>query len=393
GGGLALRTLLRRRRPQLDPDHSRHNPVGAEERAPGDPLRWHTDSRLLLRGGRRRRVHAACAGAARAARVARRGVQLLQRTAGRRAHAHEEDSRAHEVAARARRARRGPQRDPAPVAQRGEGTPRARLGTAVHARRRTRAHDRLVQRLLLTGVLDQDLEAVLDRTRSIWTELDGARLLLTGATGFVGTHMLESVRHARARTGADVRVVAPARNPESLRARLPWTKNASWLEVVQGDIHRFALPPGAIDLAIHSANTASPGEIADDPKGISRMVVEGSARVYALASAGGARRMLQLSSGSVCGAHFTPSKPITEDDSGEPQFLGDGPADRLARAKREAEQALLLAAGQPGAPVIVFARGFALCGPWLPLDSAFAFGNFLGAAMRGRPVIVNGDGT
>jgi UDP-glucuronate decarboxylase len=251
----------------------------------------------------------------------------------------------------------------------------------------------VVQGILLTGVLDQDLEAVLDRTRSIWTELDGARLLLTGATGFVGTHMLESVRHARARTGADVRVVAPARNPESLRARLPWTKNASWLEVVQGDIHRFALPPGAIDLAIHSANTASPGEIADDPKGISRMVVEGSARVYALASAGGARRMLQLSSGSVCGAHFTPSKPITEDDSGEPQFLGDGPADRLARAKREAEQALLLAAGQPGAPVIVFARGFALCGPWLPLDSAFAFGNFLGAAMRGRPVIVNGDGT
>lgn len=215
--------------------------------------------------------------------------------------------------------------------------------------------------------------------------------MLTGATGFVGTHMLESVRHARSRTGVDVRVVAPARNPASLRARLPWTKDAPWLEVIPGDIHHFAMPPGAIDLAIHAANTASPGEIADDPNGIARMVVEGSTRVFAAGAAGGARRVLQLSSGSVCGAHFAPSKPIAEDDPGEPQ--GDGPADRLARAKREAEQALLVAAGQPDAPAIVFARGFALCGPWLPLDSAFAFGNFLGAAMRGGPVIVSGDGT
>jgi nucleoside-diphosphate-sugar epimerase len=244
---------------------------------------------------------------------------------------------------------------------------------------------------LLTGILDGDLDAVLDRTRSLWTELDGSRLLLTGATGFVGTHMLESVRHARARTGADVRVVAPARNPARLHERLPWTRGAAWLEVPAGEIRRFAPPTGAIDLAIHAANTASPREIADGPAEVARMVIEGSTRVLALAAAGGARRMLQLSSGSVYGEHLTPSVPIVEDDLGEPR--GDGPADRLALAKRAAEKALLAAAGLPGAPAVVLARGFALCGPWLPLDSAFAFGNFLGAAMRGEPVVVTGDGT
>ena len=243
----------------------------------------------------------------------------------------------------------------------------------------------------MPGILDQDLDAVLDRTRSLWAELSGSRLLLTGATGFVGTHMLESVRHARERIGADLRVVAPARNPGALRARLPWTKDAAWLELVQGDVHRFVPPAGAIDFAIHSANTASPKEIADDPSAVARMVVDGSSRVYALAAAAGARRVLQLSSGSVCGAHFTPSKPISEDDPGAPE--GKSPADRLARAKRDAESAMLAAAAKPNAPAIVFARGFALCGPWLPLDSAFAFGNFLGAAMRGGPVVVSGDGT
>lgn len=242
-----------------------------------------------------------------------------------------------------------------------------------------------------SGILAQDLDAALDRTRGLWQEMDGSRLLLTGATGFIGTHMLESVRHARERTGVDVRVVAPARAPERLRERLPWTANAAWLEVIAGDINQFEPPPGRIDFAIHSANTASPGEINDDPAGIAQMVVGGSSRVYALAAAAGARRVLQLSSGSVSGAHYTPAKPILEDDPGE--FSGDSPAERLARAKRDAERALLAAEQQPGAPTVVFARGFALCGPWLPLDSAFAFGNFLGAAMRGEPIIVSGDGT
>lgn len=221
--------------------------------------------------------------------------------------------------------------------------------------------------------------------------MSGSRLLLTGATGFVGTHLLESVRHARDRTGADIRVIAPARHPGRLHARLPWTKDAAWLHVVQGDIRWFAMPPGAIDFAVHAANTASPAEIADDTAAIVRMVVEGSSRVYGLAAAAGARRVLQVSSGSVCGPHFAPSPPIVEDDPGVPER--NTPAGALACAKRDAERALLAASREAHAPAVVFARGFALCGPWLPLDSAFAFGNFLGAAMRGEPVIVSGDGT
>ena len=221
--------------------------------------------------------------------------------------------------------------------------------------------------------------------------MHGSRLLLTGATGFVGTHLLESIRHARVRTGADVRVVAPVRVPGRLHARLPWTKDAPWLEVVQGDVRWFAMPPGAIDLAIHAANTASPSEIDADADGIARMVIEGSVRTHALAAAAGARRMLQLSSGSVHGSHFTPSAPIAENDPGEPR--GNSPAERLARGKRDAEQSLLDVSGESNGPAVVFARGFALAGPWLPLDAAFAFGNFIGAAMRGEPVVVSGDGT
>ncbi len=205
--------------------------------------------------------------------------------------------------------------------------------------------------------------------------------------------MLESVRHARARTGTDVRVVALVRDPARLETRLPWMIDVPWITTLQGDVRTFELKNakgGEIDFAIHSANTASPTEIADDPWDISKMVVEGSKRVRTIAGAAGAKRMLQLSSGSVSGAHFTPSPRITEDDPGVVQ--GESPPEQLARAKRDAEEALL-AASRNSEPAMVFARGFALCGPWLPLDSAFAFGNFLGAAMRGDAIHMSGDGT
>lgn len=242
----------------------------------------------------------------------------------------------------------------------------------------------------MPGILEQDLDAALARTRDLWTELSGARLLLTGSTGFVGTLLLESVAHARARIGADLRVVALARDPDRLRARLPWTGTASWIDVVRGDTRTFTLPAGTLDLAVHAANTGSPAEIAADPAGVSRMVVDGSLHVRDIAAAAGAPRMLQMSSGSVYGAHFVPAAPIAEDDPGTPD-ASDG-AGRLAFAKRDAEDRLLVSSS-PAAPAIMIARGFALCGPWLPLDYSFAFGNFVGAALRGEPIRVTGDGT
>ncbi|HVT41058.1 MAG TPA: NAD(P)-dependent oxidoreductase [Gemmatimonadaceae bacterium] len=243
---------------------------------------------------------------------------------------------------------------------------------------------------MIPGILQQDLDAALERSRDLFVELSGARLLITGSTGMVGTLMLESVAHARARTGADIRVAALARDARRLHQRLPWIKDARWIEVAEGDVRSFVPISGAFDLVVHAANTASPAEISADPDGIARVVVEGSRHVHDIAAAAGARRFLQLSSGSVSGSHFTPAPLIDEDDPGTPE--GGSDADRLARAKAVAERELLSASGRR-APAVVFARGFALAGPWLPLDSDFAFGNFVGAALAGRSIRVNGDGT
>ncbi len=239
----------------------------------------------------------------------------------------------------------------------------------------------------MSDVLSGDLDAAFERTRQVWAELDGSRILITGATGFVGTHLLESVAHARRRGGIDTRVVALVRNPTVLHERLPWTSQADWLELITGDVTEFLAPSGSLDLIVHAANTATASLVRADATAVARTVVEGSRHVAAVGASAGARRILQLSSGSVSGSHFTPAAPISEHDPGEP--LGDAAATVLARAKREADLELCARAAPPAA---VIARGFAFCGPWLPLDHDFAFGNFLRDGLAGQSIRVAGDG-
>jgi nucleoside-diphosphate-sugar epimerase len=63
-----------------------------------------------------------------------------------------------------------------------------------------------------------------------------------------------------------------------------------------------------------------------------------------------------------------------------------------AEAKRQCEALCTSFACEHGFEAKI-ARGFAFLGPYLPLDTHLAAGNFLRDALRGGPVIVQGDGT
>jgi dTDP-glucose 4,6-dehydratase len=118
--------------------------------------------------------------------------------------------------------------------------------------------------------------------------------------------------------------------------------------------------------------------------------VDGTRRVLDFAASSGARQLLLTSSGAVYG----PQPPDCERLS-ENQTIAPSPENvdtAYGQGKRAAEFLCCAAHAETGLEAKI-ARCFAFVGPYLPLDSGFAIGNFIRDALDGDVIAVTGDGT
>jgi dTDP-glucose 4,6-dehydratase len=234
-----------------------------------------------------------------------------------------------------------------------------------------------------------DLDRALARTPALREALRGARLLLTGGTGFYGGWLLETLIAAVDR-GLDARVTVLTRDPAAfLRAR-PRLAGHPAVTLLPGDVLTLEPPVDRFTHVIHAATAASARLNAEQPGLMFDTIVEGTRRALAAARATGARRFLLASSGAVYGRQPPALSHVAEDFDGAPPGAATGSA--YGDGKRAAE-ALCLEAAVVGDLEPVIARGFAFSGPYLPLDAHFAIGNFVRDALAGGPIRVGGDGT
>lgn len=238
-------------------------------------------------------------------------------------------------------------------------------------------------------IVAEDVARLLGRSYGLWDELRGARLFVTGGTGFFGSWLVDALVAADAAFGLGLRVTVLSRDPDRFAARHPRSARASSVRLVAGDVRDFAFPSGPFTHVIHAATEASARLERDDPRTMEAVCREGTRRALAMASACGAGRFLFTSSGAVYARRIPASGRCSEEMSTTP---GPGePSGAYATGKRGAEE-LCLNAASLGAGVTI-ARCFAFVGPRLPLDAHFAIGNFIRDAIDGGPIVVRGDGT
>jgi dTDP-glucose 4,6-dehydratase len=241
-------------------------------------------------------------------------------------------------------------------------------------------------------IIAEDVATVLARTQALWTDLKGASVFITGATGFFGIWLLETLLAANRECSLGMRVVALSRNPASFSERTRHLADDPAVTWASGDVRDFAFPAGPITHFIHAATESTSNQNASDPQGMFDVCVAGTRRVLALAREKRVNRMLFTSSGAVYGRQPPELSHVPEDFTGGPDPLDRRNA--YAEGKRAAEFLCGLAATDPAAPLpVTIARCFAFVGPHLPLDVHFAIGNFLRDALAGGPIQVHGDGT
>ena len=233
-----------------------------------------------------------------------------------------------------------------------------------------------------------DLDHVL--AYALMKELRGARLFLTGGTGFFGRWLLESLCHANARLGLDVRIVVLSRDPNTFRIAAPHLAGNPALSFVAGDVRDFAFPDGAFSHVLHAATEASATLNAQAPLQMFDVCAAGTRRALDFCVESGAKKFLLASSGAVYGMQPPEISHLPEEYRGAPD--PQSPASAYGEGKRVSE---FLGASYARLHdlEVVSARAWAFVGPGLPLDAHFAIGNFLRDALRGGPLRISGDGT
>ncbi len=238
--------------------------------------------------------------------------------------------------------------------------------------------------------LERDLDDVLEGTEGIWDNLRGARIFITGGTGFIGSWLLEALRHADLRLGLGLRAVVLTRRPAAFARKAPHLAGYSGFTFVVGDVIDFPFPDGAFSHLIHAATEASADLNQNNPRRMFDTVVAGTRQALDFAVEKEVVRTLYLSSGAVYGQQPWEMVRVSENWLGAPDPTD--PRNAYAEGKRAAEMLCAIYAKQSGTQISI-ARIFALLGPHFPLEIHFAAGNFIRDALAGRPVVIHGNGT
>jgi nucleoside-diphosphate-sugar epimerase len=232
--------------------------------------------------------------------------------------------------------------------------------------------------------LGQDLDHILTETTALWAELRGQRIFITGGTGFFGCWLLESFAWANDKFDLKAQAVVLSRDPRRFARKAPHLANHPAISLYPGDVSSFEYPIGTFAHVIHAAVDYSA------PLELFLNGIEGTRRTLEFALESRAQRYLLASSGAIYGRQPTEIPQLEEEHAGGPDPTQLRSA--YGEGKRVSEF-LCTAYHEKHGLQATIARGFAFVGPYLPLDQGSAIGNFIGDAISGNPIKVNGDGT
>ena len=219
--------------------------------------------------------------------------------------------------------------------------------------------------------------------------LSGARIIISGASGFIGNWISELLFQINVENQLDFEVVLLTRDEGKLRKKFSGNipKNFSILNL---DISKMSQPIGFASHVIHAATPTfqGAGKITD----VEEASLKGAENLLNSISLGLQKPVfLNLSSGAVYGLNFLSNGAIPlKQPVREPAPIQDF-ADQYASSKIKTEK-FINDMTDMGLVVGCNPRLFAFFGPLLPIDQKYAIGNFMNCVRNSESIKLNTQG-
>ena len=213
--------------------------------------------------------------------------------------------------------------------------------------------------------------------------LQGSRIMVTGATGMLGSCLVDLLRHM-----GNVRVIALGRNETSAEERFgPSADDYTFYP------HDVCLPlkevQEPVDYIIHAASPANPVSYTQAPTGTLLANIQGAKNLLDYGLSHGMKRFLFISSGEVYGQPNENMDDFTEDYCG-PLDLSS-PRTCYPEGKRSAEVLCQSYISQYGVDAVIV-RPCHLFGPTMTRKDSRAVSEFLRNAADGRDIVMKSAG-
>ncbi len=244
--------------------------------------------------------------------------------------------------------------------------------------------------MALRKMVRQDCSRVLGERPSGLQALEGGVLLVTGGTGFKGTWLAEMIAYLNDHHQSGIRLLLLSDRASLFAQRAPQLASRSDIRLIECDVLNLVELPEDVTWIIHAAANPDSRSHATDPLMTLRVAARGTdALLGAALRLPNLHKILHVSSGLVYGAQPAEIPAISE------KFVGGldcaAPSQAYAEGKRAAEALCAAYRTQFRLPIVTV-RPFAFLGPYQLLDRPWAANAFIGDALRGGPIRIQGDG-
>ena len=220
-------------------------------------------------------------------------------------------------------------------------------------------------------------------------ELKKAKILLTGGTGFFGVWLLSVFKHLNEQSKFQGEIYLITRDEASFFNANPALKNCDFIRIIQGDIKTVNLGKIQPDHLIHLASTSA-SETFNDIAQIEKINTLYLGTKNILEQCGkGLKKVLFSSSGA---AYGDISSTVTISEETPSTLMSNNEKYALCMGKIVAEFQIDYYSKTFNYDYSI-ARCFTFAGEFMPLSMHYAFGNFIGDAIKRQDIVMSGSGT
>ncbi len=217
-----------------------------------------------------------------------------------------------------------------------------------------------------------------------WGNLSGANILVTGATGLIGSCLVETLMMNPKR---DYQVYASGRNEERARQRFMEFAGDSAFHFFKYDVLKPLESDVDFDYIIHAASNANPKFYATQPVEVMKANIYGVAHLIDYGLNHGMKRFLYVSSGEVYGEGD--GRIFTENYSGYVNCAT--PRACYPSSKRAAETLCVSYAEEYGAEIVI-ARPCHIYGPYFTEQDNRAYAQFIRNVLSDEDIVMKSTG-